>query len=52
MRHAPAQAPVPANYLKPKVFIAERSIRQFRALRKNFGATRADAKAEFACAKG
>jgi hypothetical protein len=49
---SPAQAPLPANCLKPKVFLGRRSIRQIRAWRKKFAAARAGAKAEFACAKG
>jgi hypothetical protein len=48
----PAQAPLPANCLKPKVFLGRRSIRQIRAPEKKFAAARAGAKAEFACAKG
>jgi hypothetical protein len=52
MRRVPAQAPLPANCLKPKVFIGRRSIRQIRASGKKFAVARAGAKAEFACAKG
>jgi hypothetical protein len=52
MRRAPAQAPLPANCLKPKVFLGRRSIRQIRAPGKKFAAAHATASAEFACAKG
>jgi hypothetical protein len=52
MRRAPAQAPLPVNCLKPKVFLGRRSIRQIRAPRKKLAAARAGAKAEFAYAKG
>src|SRR3954466_2357500 len=35
MRRAPGQAPLPADCLKPKVFLRRRSIRQIRAPGKN-----------------
>jgi hypothetical protein len=50
--HAPAQAPVPANYLKPKVFIGGTSIRQFRAPAEKFAALRAGAERNSPVRKG
>jgi hypothetical protein len=52
MRRVPAQAPMPVNCLKPKVFIGRTSIRQLRALAEKFTEARASAKAEFAMQKG
>jgi hypothetical protein len=45
-------AKLPANCLKPKVFLGRRSIRQIRAPWKKLAAARATVNAEFACAKG
>jgi hypothetical protein len=50
--HAPTQAPVPVNCLKPKVFIDETSIRQFRAPAEKVCGFAGGRRAEFACAKG